>query len=662
MPSLSTSSLDLAAVLLGDDEPERLFTDEELIPVRMLNEFTYCPRLAYLEWVQGEFTENLDTKQGTFGHRNVDRPSARPIPTANERTDGTARHVECLSNPPSSPEQASTYETETAVSEPLLKTRALTLSGYREGLVAKLDLLELDGPSVTPVEYKKGAIPANPYQAWEPERVQLCAQGLILRENGYQCDSGELYYIESRHRVAVHFDDALILRTRELVRRLRDMGQTEQIPPPLVDSPKCPRCSLVGICLPDETNLLLRSNQTDAASGTDGAAVTRPDCRLQGIRQLIPGRDDALPLYIKEQGAHVGKDGERLVVRHREAKLISVPLLEVSQLSLFGNVQMSSQALREVVDRGISVCHFSYGGWFVAMTTGHVQKNIELRMAQFAIAADPDKSLALAKGFITAKIKNSRTMLRRHSNAKQVVRTTSSRDELPTTTDESSPVVTATLEPASLDLMSPKDQASSRDLSQLAEWAQKAGQATSADSLLGLEGMAAKVYFTGFAKLLRGGETFDFRSRNRRPPRDPINALLSFVYSLLAKEVTIAVQAVGFDPLLGFFHKPRYGRPSLALDLAEEFRPLIGDSTVMMLVNNGEITESSFLSRAGAVTLTEAGRKAVIAAFERRMEQEITHPIFGYRISYRRVIEVQARLLSRVVLGELAAYPGFCTR
>ncbi|WP_010585519.1 CRISPR-associated endonuclease Cas4/Cas1 [Schlesneria paludicola] len=642
MPSLSTSSLDLAAILLGDDEPELLFTDEELIPVRMLNEFTYCPRLAYLEWVQGEFTDNLDTKQGTFGHRNVDRPSARPIPAAQ------------------GPCQDSAGDNETAATEPLLKTRALTLSAYREGLVAKLDLLELEGSSVTPVEYKKGAIPPNPHQAWEPERVQLCAQGLILRENGYQCDSGELYYIESRHRVTVPFDDALILRTRELVRRLREMGRTEQIPLPLVDSPKCPRCSLVGICLPDETNLLLRDNQADAASTTNTPPIPRRPLGALGtpaIRQLIPARDDALPLYIKEQGAYVGKDGERLVVRHREAKLVSVPLIEVSQLSLFGNVQMSAQALREVVDRGIPVCHFSYGGWFVAMTTGHVRKNIELRIAQFAAAADPETSLSLARGFITAKIKNGRTMLRRHAHAKNNGSAAAPPNETPPVTEDA-PV----FEPSDHDPTLASRNGSSRDLEQLAEWAQKAQRAPSAESLLGLEGMAAKIYFSGLAKLLKGGDTFDFRGRNRRPPRDPINALLSFVYSLLAKEVTIAVQAVGFDPLLGFFHKPRYGRPSLALDLAEEFRPLIGDSTVMMLINNGEIAQSSFLSRAGAVTLTEPGRKAVIAAFERRMEQEITHPIFGYKISYRRVLEVQARLLSRVVLGELAAYPGFCTR
>ena len=184
----------------------------------------------------------------------------------------------------------------------------------------------------------------------------------------------------------------------------------------------------------------------------------------------------------------------------------------------------------------------------------------------------------------------------------------------------------------------------------------------SAATLLGLEGMAAKVYFAGFSRILKGGSTFVMHGRNRRPPRDPINAVLSFVYALLTKEVTIAVQAVGFDPLLGFFHRPRYGRPSLALDLAEEFRPIIADSTAMMVINNGEVNESSFIARAGAVALNESGRKSVIAAFERRMEHEITHPIFGYKISYRRVLEVQARLLSRVVLGELAEYPGFCTR
>ncbi|MFO1043480.1 MAG: CRISPR-associated endonuclease Cas1 [Planctomycetaceae bacterium] len=630
--TIAPPTLDLSLLLLGEDDEAIPFADEDLIPARMLNEFTYCPRLAYIEWVQGEFTDNLDTRQGTFGHRNVDHPSARPVPTGEE----------CR--------QTSSDDDD---NDPVnLKTRSLKLSAPREGLLATLDVLELDGDVATPVEYKKGAIPNNPEQAWEPERVQLCAQGLILRENGFQCDQGELYYVESRHRVVVPFDEALVMRTRSLVRQLRETARSGEMPPPLVDSPKCPRCSLVGICLPDETNLLM-SGQQSVVKGvrpspgiqfptqidsppnglppftTDGQAPEDDESNdatpisvsnSRPVRRLLPARDDALPLYVKEQGAFVGKDGDRLSIRHRDAKLMSVPLITVSQVSLFGNVQISSQALREIVDRGIPVCHFNYGGWLHAMTTGHSHKNIELRIAQFAAAADAEKSIALARGFITAKIKNCRTLLRRHAPSLQ------------------------------------------RELDQLAEWAGKTAQAETAESLLGLEGMAAKTYFAGFAQLLKGDNTFDLSGRNRRPPKDPINALLSFVYALLVKELVIATRAVGFDPLLGFFHTPRYGRPSLALDLAEEFRPIIGDSVVMTLVNNGEVTSSSFISRAGAVALTESGRKSVIAAFERRMEHEITHPIFGYKISYRRVLEVQARLLSRVVLGELAEYPGFCTR
>jgi CRISP-associated protein Cas1 len=162
--------------------------------------------------------------------------------------------------------------------------------------------------------------------------------------------------------------------------------------------------------------------------------------------------------------------------------------------------------------------------------------------------------------------------------------------------------------------------------------------------------------------LLAGGPAFDVSGRNRRPPKDPVNALLSFVYSLLVKDLTVTLQAVGFDPLLGFFHRPRYGRPSLALDLAEEFRPLIGDSVVLTLINNGEVGASSFVSQAGASALTEAGRRSVLAAYERRLETEVTHPLFGYRVSYRRILEVQSRLLARTLLGEIEEYPNFCTR
>lgn len=180
-------------------------------------------------------------------------------------------------------------------------------------------------------------------------------------------------------------------------------------------------------------------------------------------------------------------------------------------------------------------------------------------------------------------------------------------------------------------------------------------------------GAAAAQYFGNFSGLLKqpdkeGEFSFDFNTRNRRPPTDPVNALLSYAYSLLARTWTVTLSAVGFDPYRGFYHQPRYGRPALALDLMESFRPLIADSCVIQAINNGEVRPSDFVSVAGSVNLTNDGRKRFIAAFERRMSQEITHPVFGYKVSYRRLLEIQARLLGRFLLGEINDYPEFKTR
>jgi CRISP-associated protein Cas1 len=204
-------------------------------------------------------------------------------------------------------------------------------------------------------------------------------------------------------------------------------------------------------------------------------------------------------------------------------------------------------------------------------------------------------------------------------------------------------------------------------LHRLAESRRRAERAPALEQLLGIEGMAARDYFGNFARMFKPDEDetaphFAFESRNRRPPRDPVNALLSFLYSMLVKEMVVTLVGVGFDPYLGFYHQPRYGRPALALDLMEEFRPLVADSTALGLINNGELRRSDFIARAGAVALTDAGRKRVIEAYERRLDTLVTHPRFGYAISYRRVFEVQARLLGRYLSGEIAAYPAFCTR
>ncbi len=159
-----------------------------------------------------------------------------------------------------------------------------------------------------------------------------------------------------------------------------------------------------------------------------------------------------------------------------------------------------------------------------------------------------------------------------------------------------------------------------------------------------------------------GEGRFDWKGRSRRPPTDPVNALLSFVYAMLVRTWTVQLSAVGLDAYRGFYHQPRYGRPALALDMMEPFRPLVADSAVLLALNNGELGPNDFVRRGGAVALTPAGRKAIIANFERRLDQEITHPVFGYRVAYRRLFEVQARLLGRFLAGEIPDFPHIMPR
>lgn len=543
---------------------------DNLVPARMVNEFVYCPRLFYLEWVQGQFEHSHDTLEGSAVHRRVDREGGT-LPSADEVT----------------------YD-ESFVA------RGILLSAPKLGLIARMDLLEGEGGAVRPVDYKKGS--PSKEGPWDADRVQLCVQALILRESGYRCEDGVVYYATPKQRQTVPFDEELVQQTLQAVSGLRAAAEKTIPPPPLVDSPKCPRCSLVGICLPDEVNLLRGAEP-------------------QEVRRLVPARDDAAPLYVTSQGASVGKSGERLVIRRRDAPDVHARLIDVSQLSLFGNIQVSAQALRTIVDRGAPILHFTYGGWLAAVTTGASQRNVVLRVAQYQLAADAEGSLVLARAIVSGKIRNQRTMLRRnHRNHAEAA------------------------------------------LAELARLARAAGRSRGIDRLLGVEGLAARVYFSMFSGMLAASVPFDFRDRVRRPPTDPVNALLSFLYSLLAKDCTHACIAVGLDPYLGFYHQLHYGRPSLALDLAEEFRPLLADSVVLTVLNNGMLTEADFVRRGRACALKDGSRRRVIEAYEARMDTLIRHPLFGYAISYRRILEVQARLLARVVSGELRTYRPFTTR
>lgn len=584
--------------MVNTEAQEPLRDLPDLIPARMLNEFAYCPRLCYIEWVQGEFLDSADTVDGRFQHRRVDTDSGKV------------------------PEKFETFH-----------ARSVYLSGNSSGITCRIDLLEGNGGHVTPVDYKRGEAPDIPEGAYEPERVQLCAQGLVLRENGFVCDEGIAYFVKSKKKVPIAFDDALVSRTMELIAALRIAATQGEMPPPLQHSPKCNRCSLAGICLPDEVTLLKEMDAADGEIHTEvddetGREVgTKEEVALKAgpagrIRRLLPSRDDAIPVYVVGRGNTVRKKEERLEIWSPEGKVSEPRLREISQLSLYGGVEITTPAMVELMQRGVPVIHFTHGGWFQGICLGTTHKNVELRIHQFQCAMDPKKSILLARKAVAGKIKNCRTLMRRNDSKR-----------------------------------------STCSLSLLAKLAAEAKAASSSQSLLGIEGAAAECYFSQFANLLKeGGKDFSFDNRNRRPPKDPVNAVLSYLYGILVKDLFVTLLAVGFDPYLGFYHRPRYGRPALALDMMEEFRPLIADSVAINLFNNEEISRNDFIKTRAGVSLTSNGKKAVVAGYERRMETEIVHPIFGYKVSYRRVLEVQARLLARAISGEIREYPPFCTR
>ncbi|MFW6080605.1 MAG: CRISPR-associated endonuclease Cas1 [Desulfosalsimonas sp.] len=548
------------------------------IPVRMLNEYVYCPRLAYMEWVQGEWADSADTVAGSWAHRRVDQPGKATI-SSKDREEG----------------------------EKTINTRAVSLGSEKLGLTARIDLLEESGAQAVPVDYKKGKRPHISKGAWDPERVQLCAQGLILRENGFSCKEGILYFAGSRERVQVTFDDELICLTKQSIQELRAFSASDAPPPPLHESPKCPKCSLAGICLPDETWHL---------SGRD----VKP-------RPILPKCEEALPLHVQEPGARIRKKGGVLEIWLDDEKQAEARIQEVSHLALYGPVHITGPVIHEMMRCGIGISYHSLGGWFMGYTTGVGHKNVELRTAQYKKSFNDKACLTLAKSLVSAKIANCRTLLRRNWREENAL-------------------------PAPLPELS-------TDRSQ-------AGKAKNMQTLLGMEGTAAGRYFRAFPGMLNSVANadiaYDFTSRNRRPPKDPVNALLGFAYALLTREWTTTLTIVGFDPYRGFYHQPRFGRPALSLDMMEPFRPLVADSIVITALNNGEITRKDFFINKFGCSLSKEGRRRFIEIYERRMAQEITHPIFRYRISYRRLFEVQARLLGRFLLEEIPEYPCFLTR
>lgn len=607
--------------------------DTNYLPARMINEFVYCPRLFYLMHVEGQFEHNAHTTEGVAVHSRVDaKTDPLPLLAIAEAAEVAESEVSDEANSESDGDSK-----QPVAGDEVFHARSVMLANDRLGVIAKLDLIEVQGEVATPIDYKKGRprySDEGDLLAWPADQVQMCLQALILRENGYRCEQAEVYYKQTRQRVQVPITEALIARSEKAVEEARRVAEFPFAPPPLIQSPKCVGCSLSAVCLPDETHRCQtalgkrESSKREHVQGESGVSVP--------VRLPATPRDDLKPLYLNTQGLSVGKKSEMLEVKESGKVIQQIRMRDLNQVSLFGNIQISTQAMQALLELDIPLVMHSQHGFFYGMLQGTGLKNILLRRQQFRLADQAEWCLRLAKQLVIGKIRNQRTLLMRNH-------------------------------------VSPPESA----VTELKILMKRVEGVERADELLGVEGAAARVYFQNFAGMIKPGDepvdpmsavgeapqySFDFRKRNRRPPRDPVNALLSLAYSMLAKDLTIVAASVGFDPHLGFYHLPRPGRPALALDLMEPFRPLIAESAVLSAINNRMVYPEHFFPAGKGVTLTDSGRKAFFRAYEQRMDQLVTHPLFDYRVSYRRLLEIQTRLLARVVSGEIEEYPVFVTR
>ena len=545
--------------------------EPQLVPARMLNELVYCQRLFHLEWVDGRWAHSDDTVQGSVAHDATDRRSGRmPAPDEEEKPFTSIQ---------------------------------VTLSDPDLGVTAVIDRVDHEDGSSSPVDMKKGSGPSDGGM-WPADRVQVLTQAVLLRRAGYSVNRAEISYLGSHHRASIDVGPDAETEVRELVALARKVAAQELPPPPLLNDPRCPRCSLAPLCMPDETNYLL-----ERSSGQP--------------RRIIVKNPDARPVYVNTQGASVKVSGGRLLVAVKGETVAERRLLDVSQVCVVGNVQITTQALKALWRRGVTVIWLSYGGWLDGWSQGPMSGHVTLRRRQVLASVH---GLRFAQQMIRGKIHNQRVLLRRNAKV-------------------------------------PLDDSV---LGQLKELEAKTESAASLETLLGIEGTAARLYFGQFHTLLSPrcevAAEFQAHGRARRPPPDPVNAVLGFCYSLLTKDLVAVLTGVGLDPFLGVLHQPRYGRPALALDLAEEFRALVAESVALQCFNNGEINEKSFMRGHLGVVLTADGRRSVIQAHERRLDMELKHPLFGYQVSYRRVLDLQARVLAASFTGELDSYTPLMTR
>jgi CRISPR-associated protein Cas1 len=337
-------------------------------------------------------------------------------------------------------------------------------------------------------------------------------------------------------------------------------------------------------------------------------------------------------VFVTTPGAYLAKEGEAVVVKHEGSTALRVPLHMLGGIVCFGGVGMSPPLMGKCAESGVTVSFVTETGRYVASVHGFTLGNVLLRREQYRWADDPRRSALVARALVAAKIANARTVLRR------------------ATRDYPDAPERAKVEAAA---------------NRLAAIVRQVEGCEDLDLVRGLEGESAAIYFQVFGALIVPAQqqAFPFNGRNRRPPLDPVNALLSFLYAILAHDARAACECAGLDGAVGFLHRDRSGRPGLALDLMEEFRPFLADRLVLSLINRQQVDVSGFrTSEAGAVEMDDKTRKVVLTAYQQRKQEEITHPFLGEPTTVGLLVHLQARLLARFIRGDLDAYPAFVWR
>jgi len=486
------------------------------------------------------------------------------------------------------------------------EVRSIELASERLGLRGKADCIHSRNGRLMVYEHKRGR--SNNGEAWPPDRMQVLAYSLLLAES-----SGEKV---EEARIRYHADNKTVRITcnlkqaeeevKQLIRRARELRSTTQRPPINVDERLCRTCSLAPVCLPEEDRFASNKKK-------------RP-------RRLFPEHNQGQIVHVVEQGAVVNKRGDQLIINLPDGSSKPLPGMTICSLVLHGNVQISTQSLHFCAANEVGVHWLSYSGRFVGSLvsgTGSVQRKVR----QYQALVDKRRVANLSIRLAEAKIANQlRYVLRATRNAKE------SRDDIQIHIDAMRTELTK------LDHLAAK--AKDVDTDHIDQIRVKARAS---------EAVAAKKYFRCLSALLQpsGSDLMHFTGRNRRPPRDPFNAALSFGYALLYRDSVNALLAVGLEPAFGFMHTPRSAAYPLALDLVDLFRVGLWDIPLIGSVNRNQWVKEDFTIADGYVWLNPNGRRKAISLYESRKQEKWKHPVLEYSLSYGRSIELEARLLEK---------------